>query len=267
MQKRETRGPIAGPEPGKDLPVNVVSIRQLPSYPGIYAINSALGPYVGQSRSLKRRLKEHLKRLSEGAHHNDNLQMIFKERPAELSARVLEYAPSGLWGKRIEIWLDRREAFWMHRYGNALNIEPPKAEPFDEDKHGLEKHKIKQKIGVLKSEIKEKEKKLALSKINRERKLRELGEKIAELEIRYNQLSEKRSFISKIFGPEDDELKEVSKKLEDWRLEKSIYACAYTHESPEQLETEIQSINRQIVHCERMARLLEAEEQIFRKPE
>ena len=193
--------------------------------------------------------------------------MIFKERPAELSARVLEYAPPGLSGKPIEIWLDRREAFWMLRYGNALNVEPPKAKPFDEDKHALEKHKIKQNIGILKSTLKKKEDKFKSSKINRQRRLRELNENIENLEIRYNQMKDKRSFISKIFGLENDELKKNGKQLKDLRLERRICESAHGHESPRQLETEIQRINQQILYCENMAQLLEAEEEIFPIPE
>jgi hypothetical protein len=271
LQRQTTCRPTSGPEPGNNMPLNVETVARLPACPAIYAMNASLGRilgqgrFVGQSRMLKRSLKMHLKELSAGAHKNRKLQSSFKECPAEFSVRVLEYAPSGLWGKRVEIWLDRREAFWMKRYQNTLNPESPKAEPFDEDEHAQEKHNVKKEIWRLKSEIKEKE--IFQSKASREQKIKELDKQISKLEVRRDQLSETRADYLKLYRSESHDWKDIDARLKDLRSRKNKYSLIIAGvQSPAAVAREIEDLKSLLLFYERYQRNLETEEQIFCHP-
>lgn len=179
--------------------------------------------------------------------------------------RVLEYAPSGLWGKRVEIWLDRREAFWMKRYQNTLNPASPKAEPFDEDEHAQEKHNVKKEIWRLKSGIKEKG--IFQSKASREQKINELDKQISKLEARRDQLSETRADYLKLYGSESYDWKDIDARLKDLRSRKNKYSLiiAGVH-SLAAVAREIEDLKLLLLFYERYQRNLDAEEQIFCHP-
>ena len=97
---------------------------------GIYCLQSAdkKSNYIGQSKNVNKRLKQHCRDLFLGIHANYKLQRIyFSKAPNCIEATLLEAAPTNSSVAETEAWLNDRELHWIAKYkeaGCCLNIKP-----------------------------------------------------------------------------------------------------------------------------------------------
>lgn len=124
----------------------------LPRCPGIYRILTPDGNYVGQSINLRDRLKWHVENLENGVHHNRNLARVAQVHPTELFAEALEVILPDLEGSHKELWLLRREGYWLRQEKRALNIAETEF-PLDYDQMETEIAMLRSRINQVNEEI------------------------------------------------------------------------------------------------------------------
>lgn len=91
---------------------------------GIYAfLNQVTGlRYIGQSRNLENRRKEHLNSLHRGDHHSQYLQRSYRLHGAEsLIYSVLEYCNADAMTDREQFWLDFYTSAGVYNSAPAAN--------------------------------------------------------------------------------------------------------------------------------------------------
>lgn len=93
------------------------NLRLITNSSGIYYIKGYEYNYVGSSRSLKKRLLEHLNTLKKGKHDNPRMQNIFNKYGIEnFYFSILEVHST--WNQK---YLLEREEFWIDTLGPVLN--------------------------------------------------------------------------------------------------------------------------------------------------
>lgn len=96
---------------------------------GIYAIThcDSLRRYIGQSRDLDKRLKDHRRKLEAGTHENPALQRYWNDfGPKAFTFFILEFAPKDLGPLALQRWLWYREIkHWKDASPNSFNFHYP----------------------------------------------------------------------------------------------------------------------------------------------
>lgn len=122
-----------GSENSIPIAVTLVSNRQVevcrwkcdPDHVGIYEIN--VRPegrsYFGQSTDVRARLKQHWDFLSAGLHENPELQSHWNHHGVEeMTASLVEIAPSNLRDLELARWLVERERYWVNQNGGLKKV-------------------------------------------------------------------------------------------------------------------------------------------------
>ncbi len=187
----------------------------LPESPGIYRILSSYGSYIGQSKNLRARLREHAKRLGSKDHKNAKLMLVHDEEVDSLAAEVLELFPAGIHIQNLTHWLDAREAYWIEKHGGVLNLAPPNSRPFDAEKNALHSLEHRKEVAALRAELQRIEALLVSRKLEWQHNETVLNEKLEKLRLELAKQYESRSFFHQLTGAHSNEMKDLLKRIKD----------------------------------------------------
>lgn len=101
----------------------------IPAVPGVYEIRNLISGrgYIGSSRNLRERQRQHSKELMTGRHHNPRLAAAYAKHGAEAFLFVV------LERVADEVFLRAREQFWLWRkapeYNQSMDAVAPLVSP------------------------------------------------------------------------------------------------------------------------------------------
>jgi hypothetical protein len=95
---------------------------------GIYMIECNGNKYVGKSKDIEHRWKDHISQLKRGKHKNKYIQGMWDNYSENFVFSVLEYCPTNE--------IDKREDYWVETLNtmipNGMNIMPERLTPVNE---------------------------------------------------------------------------------------------------------------------------------------
>lgn len=242
---------------------NKSELSALPAIAGVYAIEFPLGSYVGRSTNLRRRLLEHFRRAEKGEHKNLYINRIYAEFKDSCRVIVLQFAPTHLSKGDLEIWLNRREAYWMKTHGSVINIELAKDMPYDHKENAFQTFNAKKELEDIEEEIKKTS--IILPFVER-RVSDEVARRKAEvrgLERKLDEVSRSRTFIDKITGNKYAEIKSIKSQISDLRMELLFHEGDIGHNSPGELRSKIRHLRERKETQSRILKALQNERRIF----
>ncbi|MBT9137247.1 MAG: hypothetical protein DDT34_02335 [Firmicutes bacterium] len=240
------------------------SFELFPQSAGIYRLHSPFGSYVGQSRNLRSRLRQHAKELASGSHKNSDLTLVFDAIGEELLAEVLELVPSGLETSALTVWLDGRESFWMERYGGTLNSAAANSSPLDYQKNALQTLRHNKELASLRQELQYKSDARKLALASWEADMESTNKELHSLRSDYSAAKDERSPIARMLGIKSKKMTSLEARIRDLEIHKLMTDDGIgIQNSPYEISREIDSLSRSIEIQEDILKHLAVEKELF----
>lgn len=88
---------------------------------GIYVIASPSGKaYIGSSKRLEKRKKEHFRELSLGNHHCHALQKAYDKYKEKMTFVIIQYCEVSELIRNEQFWIDHSHFIWVEIYNSSM---------------------------------------------------------------------------------------------------------------------------------------------------